>query len=422
MRVLIIGSGGREHALAWKVAQSPLVSKIYVAPGNEGMSTLAEILPLAASDNRALLQAAQELQIDLTIVGPDDVLASGLVDLFQDHNLKIYGPKKEAARLEWSKDYSKDFMTRHAIPTASWISCPDKTSALVALASFNYPLAIKANGLALGKGVSIVSSFAEATKELDRIDTLGAIVYPLVIEDFLVGRELSLHLFLDGKNYCLMPLAEDHKQAFEKDQGPNTGGMGTVAPLNWLNHAQIKALSTEIIEPTMRALQAEGIDYRGTLFIGIMVTAEGPKVIEFNSRFGDPETQVMMPLLQSDIIPIMLSCIDGTLNQIEPIWVEDTQTAVCVILASPGYPESSTKGLVIEGLDYLPTAIIPFYAGIKKENNQWLTNGGRVLGLTACANDLGEAQQLVYDAVNSIDFTGKQFRNDIGNRAKPSYT
>ncbi|MFI0347163.1 MAG: phosphoribosylamine--glycine ligase [Chthoniobacterales bacterium] len=423
MKLLIIGSGGREHALAWKLKQSPRVTKIFCAPGNSGTAQVAENIPIAATDSRSLLRFAQENQMDLTIVGPDDPLAAGIVDIFQAAGIKIFGPTAAAARLESSKSFAKDFMVRHGIPTATSATFTDATKAYHHACKASYPLVIKADGLALGKGVVIAKNQVEAIEAIKQAmeeKVFGDAGATIVIEEFLVGSECSLHALVDGKNYLLFPDARDHKRALDNDQGLNTGGMGTISPSGAIDAATERRIHDEILQPFLRGIAADGLFFQGMLFPGIMVTAEGPKVIEFNCRFGDPETQVLMRRLKSDLLDLIEATIDGTLSTQEPVW--DEQPAICIVLASGGYPGSIEKGKVIEGIEVATSAdhnVIVFHAGVTRKKEQLLTSGGRVLGVTAIGPTLAEARTKAYDAADQISFEGKQLRLDIGKVTTP---
>ncbi len=413
-KILIIGSGGREHALAWKLSQSPRVGKIFCAPGNAGTALLGE--NVAISEIAALIDFARREKIALTVVGPDDALAAGVVDAFQQAGLRIFGPPAAAARLESSKAFAKDFMRRHGIPTAAAREFTDSAAALDWCREAAYPLVIKADGLALGKGVVIAENAAEAAETIHQIMDLkvfGASGDKVVIEEFLRGVECSLHALVDGSSYCLFPDAKDHKRALDGDQGLNTGGMGTISPSGALTPEQLQEVGRAVMEPFMKGIKADGIPFRGLLFPGLMMTDQGPKVLEFNCRFGDPETQVFMRRLQSDLLDLLDACVDGTLDRQQPAW--DERVAVCVILASGGYPGSYEKGKDIRGLDEAPEGVVVFHAGTKAgEGGRVLTNGGRVLGVSAMGADLAEAGRKAYAACAIIGFDGMHFRRDIG--------
>jgi len=418
MNILLVGSGGREHALAWKLKQSLRLSKLFIAPGNPGTAALGENLPIAASDALGLLDAARKKNIDLTIVGPDDSLALGIVDLFQAAGLRIFGPTAAGARLETSKSFAKEFMKRHGIPTADACVFSEASQAYAYLEKASYPLVIKADGLALGKGVVITHNkqeAQEAVRQSMELEIFGASGKVIVIEEYLSGVECSLHALIDGGRALLFPDARDHKRALDGDNGLNTGGMGTISPSMILNSAIKEELERSIITPFLRGLQADDLKFQGMLFPGMMITSKGPKVLEFNCRFGDPETQVLMRRLKSDLVDLLEATIDGRLASMEPIW--ERRPAVCVILASGGYPGPIEKGKIIHGIDAAATSnpdIIIFHAGTVQEGDQYYTAGGRVLGVTAMGETLREARDKAYRAVDLITFEGKQYRRDIG--------
>lgn len=416
MKILLIGSGGREHALLWKLKQNPRITECYVAPGNAGTAKMAVNIPIEATNIAALLHFAQEKKIDLTIVGPDDPLAAGIVDQFQQAGLRIFGPTAAAARFEASKSFAKDFMKRHGIPTAASETFTSSEKASDYVRQAKYPLVVKADGLALGKGVIIATNVDEALtaiKEMMEEKVFGAAGEIVVIEEFLIGPECSLHALIDGKNYLLFPDARDHKRALDGDQGLNTGGMGTISPSQVLSEAMRARLHEEIFAPFLRGLAAEKIKFQGMLFPGLMITKDGPKVLEFNARFGDPETQVLMRRLHSDLLELLEATIDGQLDTVSPWW--DERPAVCVVLASGGYPGTIEKEKQITGFENVtdPNVVI-FYAGTKQAEEKIVTNGGRVLGVTALGSSLEEARKAAYAAADQIQFKGKQFRRDIG--------
>ena len=416
-RVLVTGSGGREHALAWKLSQSPQIEKIYAAPGNSGTAQVGENVAIAAEDVEKLVEFAKANRIDFTIVGPDDALAAGVVDAFQKAGLKIFGPPAAAARLESSKAFAKEFMRRHGIPTADYREFTDCAEALEFCRSAKYPLVVKADGLALGKGVIIAQNLAEAEGAVRMCledGAFGAAGKRIVVEEFLEGVECSIHALVDGSSYLLLPDCRDHKKAFDGNLGPNTGGMGTISPSGSVDEALRERICREVLDPFLAGIQKDGIAFRGMLFPGLMLTAEGPKVLEFNCRWGDPETQVLVRRLSSDLLPLVEATADGTLAKESPEW--DARVAVCVILASGGYPGSYKKGQVISGLDAAGEleGVKIFHAGAKAVDGQILTNGGRVLGVTALGADLDEARRQGYLAADRIFFDGIQRRNDIG--------
>ncbi len=417
MKVLIIGGGGREHSLAWKLSLSPRVEKVYCAPGNAGTALLGENVPLGITDTEGLLKFARAEGIGLTVVGPDDALAVGIVDRFQAAGQRIFGPTRAAAQLEWSKAFTKDFLARHGIPTAASGSFEDVAEALRFCAAQSFPLVIKADGLATGKGVIIAQDAAEAEaaiREMLEGGRFGAAGRRILVEEFLRGRECSLHALLDGDSYVLLPVAQDHKRIGEGDQGANTGGMGTASPPPVpLGEDVERQIHTTIMMPVLRGLKADGLRFHGLLFPGLMLTAEGPKVLEFNARFGDPETQVILPRLRNDLLPVLEAVVDGRLGDIKLDW--DPRPAVCVILASRGYPGAYETGQPIHGLaEAAGPDVIVFHAGTKPgPEGQTLTSGGRVLGVTALGATLAEARARAYEAAARITFDGCYYRRDI---------
>jgi len=416
-RVLVTGSGGREHALAWKLSHSPEVEKIYAAPGNAGTAQIGENIPIAAENVEKLIEFAKANRIDFTVVGPDDALAAGVVDAFEAAGLKIFGPRAKAAQLESSKAFAKEFMRRHGIPTADYCEFTDSAEALDFCRSAKYPLVVKADGLALGKGVIIAQNLAEAEAAVRSclVDgAFGAAGKRIVIEEFLEGVECSLHALVDGSSYLLLPDCRDHKKAFDGNLGPNTGGMGTISPSGSVDEALCARICREILDPFLAGIRKDGLAFRGMLFPGLMLTAEGPKVLEFNCRWGDPETQVLVRRLMSDLLPLLEATVEGTLSVSAPEW--ESRAAVCVILASGGYPGSYEKGKTISGLDSAGELgdVVVFHAGTKAVDVQILTNGGRVLGVTALSENLAGARALAYQAADRISFDGIQRRNDIG--------
>lgn len=416
LKLLIIGSGGREHALLWKLKQNPRITECYVAPGNAGTGRLATNVPIEATEISRLLEFAQEKKIDLTLVGPDDPLAAGIVDRFQEAGLRIFGPTAAAARFEASKSFAKDFMKRYGIPTAASETFTTSSKARAYVKQANYPLVVKADGLALGKGVIIAQNVEEALtaiREIMEEKVFGAAGETVVIEEFLVGHECSLHALIDGKNYLLFPDARDHKRAFDGDQGLNTGGMGTISPSQVLSDSMHARLHEEIFVPFLRGLEREKINFQGMLFPGLMITKDGPKVLEFNARFGDPETQVLMRRLKSDLLELIEATIEGKLDAMNPQWEE--RAAVCIVLASGGYPGSIEKGKMISGLESVADHEgVVFHAGTKQIGESIVTNGGRVLGVTALGLSLQEAREAAYAVVEKIQFEGMHFRRDIG--------
>jgi len=428
MKLLVIGSGGREHALVWKLAQSPHVTQLWCAPGNAGIaqerlaknSMPVECVNLGAEDLPKLLAFAQEKKIELTVIGPDNPLALGIVDLFQKNGLHIWGPNQKAAQFESSKVFSQQFMEKYGIPTAKSGTFNEPAAAKKFAASFDGKCAIKADGLALGKGVLICTNVAEANKAIDEIlvsKAFGAAGAKIVIQEFLEGMEISLHALCDGKTAKLFPTSQDHKRALGGDQGLNTGGMGTYSPTPFLSEKELEETGHRILEPFTRGCAAEGIDFRGILYPGLMLTKSGPKVLEFNARFGDPETQVYLPRLENDLVELLDASVNGTLAKHELKW--SPMAAVCVVMASGGYPGNYPKGKVISGLEAanaLPRTKV-FHAGTALMDGQIVTNGGRVLGVTALGSDLKAAQATAYAAVEKIHFDGAHFRRDIAAKA-----
>ena len=417
MKVLIIGSGGREHAIAWKVAQSPKVEKIYCAPGNGGISQVAECVPIGAMEFDKLTAFAKEKEIDLTVIGMDDPLVGGIVDKFEQAGLRVFGPRKNAAILEGSKAFSKDLMKKYNIPTAGYENFDSPEAAMEYLETSKYPIVLKADGLALGKGVLICNTKEEAmdgVKELMLDKKFGTAGNEMVIEEFMTGREVSVLSFVDGRTIKTMTSAQDHKRAGDGDTGLNTGGMGTFSPSPFYTKEVEEFCEKYIYQPTVDAMAAEGRPFKGVIFFGLMLTADGPKVLEYNARFGDPEAQVVLPRMKNDIIDVVEACIDGTLDQID-LQFEDN-AAVCVVLASDGYPVKYDKGFPITGLNKLKKheGYYCFHAGTKFDNGQIVTNGGRVLGVTAKGKDLKEARKNAYAATEWVQFENKYMRHDIG--------
>ena len=418
MKVLIVGGGGREHAIAWKVVKSPKVEKLYCAPGNAGIAEVAECVNIGVMEFDKLTAFARENQIDLTIIGPDDPLAAGAVDAFEAAGLRVFGPRKNAAILEASKAFSKDLMKKYGIPTAAYETFTSPEAALAYLETAKMPIVLKADGLALGKGVLICKDLEEAqegVKTLMLDKQFGSAGDEIVIEEFMTGREVSVLSFVDGKNIKIMTSAQDHKRAKDGDQGLNTGGMGTFSPSPFYT-ADVDAFCKEhIYQKTVDAMRAEGREFKGIIFFGLMLTADGPKVLEYNARFGDPETQVVLPRMKNDIVDLFEACIDGTLDQMD-LQFEDN-AAVCVVLASDGYPEHYEKGFPIYGLEHFKDAdgYYVFHAGSKFDaDGQIVTNGGRVLGVTATGKTLKEARTNAYKATEFITFDNKYMRHDIG--------
>ncbi len=416
MNVLIVGSGGREHALAWKLAQSPRVDRLICAPGNAGTASIAENFPVKASDLGGIVDLARREKADLVVVGPDDPLAAGLVDRLQAAGIRAFGPTAAAARLEASKSFAKDFMRRHGIPTARSEKFTDFTAACGYARAQQYPLVVKADGLALGKGVTIAEDYDTAERALREalVDgVFGSAGSMVVIEEFLTGRECSVHALVDGGSWLLFPDARDHKRALDGDRGPNTGGMGTLSPSGRVDDALRARIAAEILDPFVRGLAADGLDFRGMLFPGLMLTAGGPKVLEFNARFGDPETQVLLPRLRTDLLDLLEATIDGTLSSARPEW--DPRAACCVVMASGGYPGKYDTGKTIAGLGAAAEAgAVVFHAGTAARGGDIVTAGGRVLGVTALGVAPAEAVANSYRAVGKIAFENASWRTDIG--------
>lgn len=418
MKVLIVGSGGREHAIATSVAKSTRVDKIYCAPGNAGIGQIAECVPIGAMEFDKLVAFAKEKEIDLTIIGMDDPLVGGVVDAFEAEGLRVFGPRKNAAILEGSKAFSKDLMKKYNIPTAAYETFDDADKALAYLETAQFPIVLKADGLALGKGVLICNTLAEAQDGVKSImldKQFGTAGNRMVIEEFMTGREVSVLSFVDGKTIKTMTSAQDHKRAQDGDQGLNTGGMGTFSPSPFYTDEVDEFCKKYIYQATVDAMASEGREFKGIIFFGLMLTAKGPRVLEYNARFGDPEAQVVLPRMKNDIIDVMEACIDGKLDTID-LQFEDN-AAVCVVLASEGYPVKYDKGLEIRGLENFEgkDGYYCFHAGTKlDENGRFVTNGGRVLGVTAKGENLKQARANAYAATEWIDFDNKYMRHDIG--------
>ena len=417
MKVLIVGSGGREHAIAASVAKSDKVDKIYCAPGNAGIAQLAECVAIGAMEFDKLVAFAKEKEIDLVIVGMDDPLVGGLVDEMENAGIRTFGPRKNAAILEGSKAFSKDLMKKYDIPTAAYETFDDPKAALAYLETAEYPIVLKADGLALGKGVLICNTKQEAidgVKEIMEDKKFGSAGNRMVVEEFMTGREVSVLSFVDGNTIQIMSSAQDHKRAKDGDQGLNTGGMGTFSPSPFYTKEVDEFCHKYIFQKTVDAMKAEGREFKGVIFFGLMLTEKGPKVLEYNARFGDPEAQVVLPRMKNDIIDVCNACIDGTLDQIK-VEFEDN-AAVCVVLASDGYPVSYEKGLPIEGLEAFDGKddYFCFHAGTKLVDGKIVTNGGRVLGITAKGDDLKQARKKAYEATEWVSFANKYMRHDIG--------
>lgn len=418
MKILIVGGGGREHAIAVSVLKSPRVSKIYCAPGNGGIAQIAECVPIGAMEFDKLAAFAKEKEIDLTIIGMDDPLVGGIVDVFEAKSLRVFGPCKDAAVLEGSKAFSKDLMKKYNIPTAGYENFTDADEALKYLEGVEYPIVLKADGLALGKGVLICNTLEEARNGVKSImldKQFGSAGNCMVIEEFMTGREVSVLSFVDGKTVKTMTSAQDHKRAQDQDQGPNTGGMGTFSPSPFYTREVDKFCRKFIYQPTVDAMAAEGREFKGIIFFGLMLTDKGPKVLEYNARFGDPEAQVVLPRMKNDIVDVMEACMDGTLDTIDLKFEENA--AVCVVLASDGYPVKYEKDFEIKGLERFQNkdGYYCFHAGTRSgKDGKIFTNGGRVLGITAKGRDLKEARANAYEAVGWVDFDNKYMRTDIG--------
>ncbi len=417
MNILIVGGGGREHAIAQAVKKSPKCTKLYCAPGNAGIGEIAELVDIKVMEFDRLVKFAKNHDIDLAIVGPDDPLVGGLVDAFNEAGIRAFGPEKKAAILEGSKAFSKDLMKKYGIPTAGYEVFTDAASALSYLEEAKFPIVLKADGLALGKGVLICNTKDEARNGVKTImldKKFGTAGNKMVIEEFMTGREVSVLTFCDGKTLKVMSSAQDHKRAGDGDTGLNTGGMGTFSPSPFYTKKINDYCKKNIFQPTVDAMKAEGRDFKGVIFFGLMLTEDGPKVLEYNARFGDPEAQVVLPRMKNDIVDVMEACIDGTLGKIK-LEFEDN-AAVCVVLASDGYPVKYTKGHVITGLEKFndKDGYYCFHAGTKKTSKGVVTSGGRVLGITAKGDDLHKARSNAYEATSWVDFENKYMRRDIG--------
>lgn len=417
MKILIVGGGGREHTIAWKVAQSKKVHKIYCAPGNAGILEYAECVDIKPMEFDKLVSFAKSKEIDLTIIGMDDPLVGGIVDVFEKEGLRVFGPRENAAILEGSKSFSKDLMKKYQIPTAGYETFESAKDALEYLQTIEFPVVLKADGLALGKGVLICNTIEEANDGVKAImidKQFGTAGQKLVVEEFMTGREVSVLSFCDGETIKIMTSAQDHKRALDGDQGLNTGGMGTFSPSPFYTEEVDEFCKKYIYQATVDAMKAEGRAFKGIIFFGLMLTPNGPKVLEYNARFGDPETQVVLPRMKNDIVDVFEACIDGTLSQVELEF--ENNAAVCVVLASKGYPEKYSKGYEITGFENFVdhSGYYVFHAGTKEVEGKIQTNGGRVLGVTALGDDLKKARENAYKAVEWINFENKYFRSDIG--------
>ena len=417
MNVLIIGSGGREHALAWKVAQSPRLTRLYIAPGNGGTNTCGENVPMDVADHGSVLRFCQEKQIELVIVGPEVPLSEGLADSLSEGGIRCFGPKQAAAEIEASKVFSKDFMARHHIPTARYATFTKLDTAIRYLESIDYPVVIKASGLAAGKGVILPETDAEARSTLEDIlvsKTFGDAGNEVVIEERMAGPEVSLMAFTDGTFVVPMVSAQDHKRLLDNDEGPNTGGMGAYAPAPIFTKELLQEAIEKVLQPAVDGLRNEGRTFVGVLYAGLMLTKDGIRVLEFNCRFGDPETQVVLPLLETDLLDIVDACVDGKLADVNIRWKKGA--AVCAVLASKGYPEKVESGKEVS-FSPLPADMVCFHAGTKASGDKVLTAGGRVFGLTGWADDIESAIDTVYANIKSVSFEGRQYRSDIAHRA-----
>lgn len=420
-KILVVGQGGREHALVWKLSQSPQVDKIYAAPGNPGIAQLAQCIDIAASDVPGLLDFAQREKIDLTVVGPEDPLMNGIVDAFKEKGLKIFGPTAKAAQLEGSKVFSKELMRKYNIPTADYRVFDDPEAAAAFACSFTdrgRPVVIKADGLAAGKGVVIATDSQEARQAVNEImkeRVFGEAGRRVVVEEFLQGEEVSVFALADGHRAVTLVAAQDHKRVFDNDQGPNTGGMGAYTHPPIYTEDLHEQVDRQILQATVQAMAKEGCPYQGVLYAGLMITPDGPKVLEFNARFGDPETQVIMPVIEGDLLPLLDAVAEGDLSSLEITIRPDF--CVCVVLASGGYPGTYQKGYPIRGLENLADSTLVFHAGTSLHNGQLVTGGGRVMALVTRAGSMEDALAAVYSQINHIEFTGMHYRTDIGRRA-----
>lgn len=417
MKVLVIGSGGREHALLWKLSQSPSVTDVYVVPGNDGMSDVASLIPIKGNED--IIDFARLMQVDLTVAGPETVLTEGLADEFEKRGMAFFGPSKAAARIEGSKGFAKALMKKYGIPTAAYETFDDEEKAIAYLkANDTYPIVIKADGLASGKGVIIAQSEEEAidtVKDMLEGHTFSGAGRSLVIEEFMEGEEASMLCFCDGTNVVPMISAQDHKRIFDFDKGPNTGGMGAYAPAPVMTKEMCEEVNVRILRPIVAAMKKEGYPFKGCLYAGLMITSEGPKVVEFNCRFGDPETEAVLPLFDGDLARVMLDCVHGTLSDEAVVWKK--ACAVDVVLASEGYPASHSSGEVISGIeDAKKAGCLVFHAGTVKKNGQYVVNGGRVLNVVALADTLAEAKAKAYEGVSRISWRGMQYRHDIADK------
>lgn len=422
--IVIGGTGGREHALAWKLSQSKQVEKVYIAPGNGGTEEVGENVAIQSDEVDKLIDFCKSNSIDLAVIGPDDLLANGLADDLRTAGITTFGPSKQAARIESSKAFAKDLMAKKSIPTAKYATFTDANEAMAYAKKQNYPLVVKASGLALGKGVLICQDFTEAEEAIKLImleKAFSSAGETVVIEEFLEGSEVSFHALSDGKNYALFPTSQDHKQVFDNDEGPNTGGMGVFGPVSWVSSELVSKVEEKAIRPILDGLAEASATFNGCLYPGLMMTADGPKVLEYNARFGDPETQIYMRLLDSDLYELLESCARGNLNPDEVKWKQGY--AVTVVLVSGGYPGDYKKGVVISGTDAAEAMedIAVFHAGTKLDAGNLVTAGGRVLNVTATGDTLKSALEKAYSAVEKIHFEGMHYRKDIGRRKAPDF-
>ncbi|WCK55025.1 phosphoribosylamine--glycine ligase [Aneurinibacillus sp. Ricciae_BoGa-3] len=419
MKVLVVGSGGREHALVWKLNQSPLVSEVYCAPGNAGIASIARCEAIDTEDFAGLADLVNREDIGMTVIGPENPLLDGIVDYFEERGLPVFGPRKNAALIEGSKTFAKDLMKKYGIPTGAYQSFTDYEEALAYIKQQGAPIVIKADGLAAGKGVVVAATLEEAVDAIRYMlqdGAFGQAGSQVVVEEFLQGEEMTILSFVDGTTVIPMVPSQDHKPVFNGDKGPNTGGMGTYSPVPHIDEQVVQKAVETIVKPTARAMVQEGRPFRGILYTGLMITEKGPMVIEYNARFGDPETQVVLPRLKSDLAEIFLAVIEGNLDKLPTIeWREEA--AVCVVMASGGYPGPYDKGHVIQGLPNNTDTVTVFHAGTASKDGEIVTAGGRVLGVTAIGSDLYEAQDRAYTAIRSISFDGAHYRSDIGDKA-----
>ena len=414
MKVLVVGSGGREHAIVWALSKSPRVTELYCAPGNAGIAALATCVPVGATDVETMVSWAVEHQMDFVVVAPDDPLALGMVDALEAAGIPAFGPRKDAAVIEASKAFSKELMRKYHIPTAKYATFTDMDQAIAYIHDQGAPIVVKADGLALGKGVTVAATEEEAVEAVRAMmadNKFGASGSTVVIEECMTGPEVTVLCFADGEHISPMPSSQDHKRAYDGNQGPNTGGMGAITPAPCYTPEIAQRCVKEIFEPTMAAMKAEGRPFQGVLYFGLMLTAEGPKVVEYNARFGDPECQALLMRLDTDLMDIFEACVKGTLDQVDIRWKREA--ACCLVLASGGYPLTYEKGKVIEGLDQVADAVV-FHAGTAEKDGRIVTNGGRVLGVTALGEDLEAAIRNAYQAAQPIHFDQMHFRTDIG--------